>query len=157
MCFSEGRGRNKVLPYKEYIAVSGIFRTIDPHPLSTQRVCSPPARKAGGGGVHTRRAVRGWGSIFRKTPDIGWPLTVKSLYGKGTPPSQPAYFAVRWWGWGDVGGGYEGGFWGLGEGGGGVGKRELHNLVILGKRNLEKRQDKKVWPIGGSNPWPSRY
>ncbi len=34
------------------------------HPLSTQRVCPPPAPKA----------VRGWGGgglIFRKTPDIG--------------------------------------------------------------------------------------
>jgi hypothetical protein len=51
--------------------VSGVFWTIDPppHPLSTQRVCPPPRTKAGG--VHTRRAVRGWGSIFRKTPDIG--------------------------------------------------------------------------------------
>ncbi len=33
-----------------------------PIPLSTQRVCPPPAPKAG---VHTRRAVRGWGvNIF---------------------------------------------------------------------------------------------
>jgi hypothetical protein len=33
---------------------------LTPHLLSTQRVCSPPAPKAGrGGGVHTRRAVRG--------------------------------------------------------------------------------------------------
>jgi hypothetical protein len=35
--------------------VSGVFRTIDPPPLSTQRVSPPP--KAGG--VHTRRAVKG--------------------------------------------------------------------------------------------------
>ncbi len=38
--------------------MSGVFRTIDPHPLSTQRVC-PPRTKVGG--VHTRWAVRGWG------------------------------------------------------------------------------------------------
>jgi len=43
---------------------------LTPHPLSTQRVCPLPAPKAWGT-VHTRRAVRGWGSIFRKTPDIG--------------------------------------------------------------------------------------
>jgi hypothetical protein len=47
--------------YIEYRAVSGVFQHIDPpHPLSTQRVCPPPAPKAGGG-VHTRREVRGWG------------------------------------------------------------------------------------------------
>ncbi len=51
---------HKVLTYIEYRAVFGVFRTIDPHPLSTQRVCPPPAPKVGGG-VHTRRAVRGWG------------------------------------------------------------------------------------------------
>ncbi len=62
---------HKVLTYIEYRAVSSVFRTIDPHPLSTQRVCPPPAPKAGGG-VHTRQAVRGWGgSTFRKTPDVG--------------------------------------------------------------------------------------
>jgi hypothetical protein len=33
-------------------------------------VCLPPHQRRGGG-VHTRRVVRGWGSIFRKTPDIG--------------------------------------------------------------------------------------
>jgi hypothetical protein len=47
---------HKVLTYIEYRAVSGVFRNIDPHPLSTQRVCPPPTPK-----VHTRRAVRGWG------------------------------------------------------------------------------------------------
>ncbi len=47
-----------VLTYIEYRAVSGVFRLLTPHPLSTQRVCPPPAPKAG---VHTRRAVRGWG------------------------------------------------------------------------------------------------
>jgi hypothetical protein len=60
---------HKVLTYIEYRAVSGVFRTIDPHPLSTQRVCPPPAPKAVG--VHTRRAMRVAGSIFRKTADIG--------------------------------------------------------------------------------------
>ncbi len=40
-----------------------------PTPLSTQRMCPPPAPKAG---VHIRRAVRGvGGSIFWKTPAIG--------------------------------------------------------------------------------------
>jgi hypothetical protein len=34
-------------------------KILTPHPLSTQRVCPPPAPKAEG--VHTRRAVRGWG------------------------------------------------------------------------------------------------
>jgi hypothetical protein len=52
---------HKVLTYIEYRAVSGVFRTIDPHPLSTQRVCLPHAPKVGGGGVHTRRAVWEWG------------------------------------------------------------------------------------------------
>jgi hypothetical protein len=35
--------------YIKYRAVSGVLRTItiDPHPLSTQRVCPPPAPKAG--------------------------------------------------------------------------------------------------------------
>jgi hypothetical protein len=33
---------------------------LTPHPLSSQRVCPPPAPKTGGG-VNTRRAVRGWG------------------------------------------------------------------------------------------------
>ncbi len=40
--------------------MSGVFRTIDPPPpLHPASVSSP------------RRAVRGWGSIFRKTPVIG--------------------------------------------------------------------------------------
>jgi hypothetical protein len=54
------RGTHKVLTYIEYRAVFGVFQTIDPPPLSTQRVCPPPAPKAGGCTVHTRRAVRGW-------------------------------------------------------------------------------------------------
>ncbi len=54
--------------------MSGVFRTIDPPPpLHPASVSSPfPPSPTKGGGVHTRRAVRGvGGSIFRKTPDIG--------------------------------------------------------------------------------------
>ncbi len=59
--------------------MSGVFRTIDPppHPLSTQRVCPPPAPKG----------VRGRGSLFRKTPDTGLasysiiPLRCKLIVG----------------------------------------------------------------------------
>jgi hypothetical protein len=51
--------KHKVLTYKEYRAVSGVFRTID---LPTP---SPPSecvlRRTKGGAIHTRRAVRGWG------------------------------------------------------------------------------------------------
>ena len=54
---------NKVLTYVEYRAVSCVFQNIDPHPLSTQSVSSPPAPKAG---VHTRRAVRGVGGQYFK-------------------------------------------------------------------------------------------
>ncbi len=35
--------------------MSGVFRTFDPRPLSTQRVRPTPHQK------HSRRAVRGWG------------------------------------------------------------------------------------------------
>jgi hypothetical protein len=39
--------------------MSGVFRTIDaPPPLHPASVSSPRTK---GGGVHTRRAVRGWG------------------------------------------------------------------------------------------------
>ncbi len=57
--------------YIEYRAVSGVFRTIDPHPLSTQRVCPPPAPEAGGVGYTHAGRWGGGGSIFRKMPDIG--------------------------------------------------------------------------------------
>ncbi len=40
-----------------------------PAPLSTQRVCPPPAPKEGGYTLAGRREV--WGSIFWKTPAIG--------------------------------------------------------------------------------------
>jgi hypothetical protein len=63
------RAVHKVLTYIKYRAVSGVFRTIDPPlPLHPASVSSPRTK---GRGVHTRRAVRGGGSIFRKTPDIG--------------------------------------------------------------------------------------
>ncbi len=48
--------------------VSRIPKYWPPHPLSTQRVCTPPRQRRG---QHTRQAVRGWGSIFWKTRDIG--------------------------------------------------------------------------------------
>ncbi len=49
--------------------MSGVFQTIDPPlPLHPASLSSPHTK---GRGVHTRRAVRGGGSIFRKTPDIG--------------------------------------------------------------------------------------
>jgi hypothetical protein len=60
---------HKVLTYVEYRAVSGVFQNIDPPPPLHPASVSSPRTK--GGGVHTRRAVRGWGSIFWKTPDIG--------------------------------------------------------------------------------------
>jgi hypothetical protein len=47
-----GGRRHKALTYVEYRAVSGVFQNITPHPP-------------------TCRAVRGVGSIFWKTPDIG--------------------------------------------------------------------------------------
>ncbi len=58
---------HKVLTYTEYRAVSGVFRTIDPPPPLHPASESCPRTK--GGGVHTRRAVRGWGVNI--SPDIG--------------------------------------------------------------------------------------
>ncbi len=68
-CIPVKSSSHKVLT--EYRAVSGVFRTIDPPPPLHPASVSSPRPK--GVGVHTRRAVRGWGggSIFRKTPDIG--------------------------------------------------------------------------------------
>ncbi len=51
--------------------MSGVFRTIDPPPplplasvsLSSHRI------KGGGGGVHTRRGMRGWGGGFNISED----------------------------------------------------------------------------------------
>jgi hypothetical protein len=42
---------------------------LTPHPLSTQRVCPPPAPKAGG--THSPGGEGGGESIVLKTPDIG--------------------------------------------------------------------------------------
>jgi hypothetical protein len=50
--------------------VSWVFQNIDPPtPLSTRRMCSPPATKAGG--THLPGGEGGGGSIFWKTQDIG--------------------------------------------------------------------------------------
>jgi hypothetical protein len=40
---------HKIHTYVEYRTVSGVFQNIDPHPLSTLRVCPPPPRTKGGG------------------------------------------------------------------------------------------------------------
>ncbi len=50
---------HKVLTYIEHRAVSGVFLTFDPPPPVHPASVSSPRTK--GGGVHTRRAVRGWG------------------------------------------------------------------------------------------------
>jgi hypothetical protein len=66
MPFSALLGCNhKVLTSVEYRAVSGVFQNIDPPPPLHPASVSSPRTKG------TRRAVRGWGSIFSKTPDIG--------------------------------------------------------------------------------------
>jgi hypothetical protein len=62
----------KVIKYSqimEYRAVSGVFQTIDtPHPLHPASVSSP--RTKGVCVLHTRPGCEG--SIFWKTPDIGF-------------------------------------------------------------------------------------
>ena len=50
---------HKALTYIDYRAVSGVFRTTDPPPPLHPASVSSPRTK--GGGVHTRRAVKGWG------------------------------------------------------------------------------------------------
>jgi hypothetical protein len=58
---------HKELTYVEYSAVSGVFQIIDPPPPTPPSECVLPRTKdGGGGGVHTRRTVRGvgGGSIF---------------------------------------------------------------------------------------------
>jgi len=60
--------------------MSGVFRNIDPPPLTARRVCTPPPFGAGGG--HTRLVERGWGSIVRKTPDTAlYSLCVYFVHG----------------------------------------------------------------------------
>ncbi len=60
---------HKVLTYVEYRAVPGVFQNIGPPPTSPPSECVlPPHQRRG---VHTRRAERGGGSIFWKTPAIG--------------------------------------------------------------------------------------
>jgi hypothetical protein len=51
-------GNHKELTYVEYRAVSGVFQNVDPPPpLHPASVSSPRTKR----GIHTRRAVRGWG------------------------------------------------------------------------------------------------
>jgi hypothetical protein len=57
----------------EYRAVSGVFRTIHPPPLSTQRVCPPPAPKAGG--THSPGGEEVEGQYFGRRQTLDWPLT----------------------------------------------------------------------------------
>jgi hypothetical protein len=54
----------RVLTYKEYRAVSGVFRTKllnPPPPPPFFQPASESSARTKGGGVHARRAVRGWG------------------------------------------------------------------------------------------------
>ncbi len=68
---------HKVLTYVVFRAVSGVFQNIDPHPLSTQRVCPPLAPMAEGTHSQGSEGVGGGGgSIFWKMPKLDWPLTV---------------------------------------------------------------------------------
>ncbi len=55
--------------YVEYRAVS----------VSTQRVCPPPAPKAGG--PHSPGGEGVVGQYFGRRKALDWPLTVQSLYG----------------------------------------------------------------------------
>ncbi len=70
-CFPSSCCSQSTYIYTVYRAGSGVFRTtvLNPHPLSTQRVCPTTAPKAGGYTLAGRWG--GGGSIFRKTPDIG--------------------------------------------------------------------------------------
>ncbi len=83
------RNGHKVLTYVEYRAVSGAglasSNILTPTPSPPSECVLPPHQWRR---VHIRRAVRGWGSIFWKTPDIGFasysliPLRVR-LTGSG--------------------------------------------------------------------------
>jgi hypothetical protein len=72
---------HKVLTNVEYRAVSDVFQNIDPPPPLPLASVSFPRTK--GGGVHTRRAVRGMGGQFWKTPAIG--LASYNNLSTGTP------------------------------------------------------------------------
>jgi hypothetical protein len=50
-------GSGKKYKYLEYHSVCPLVRIGTPHPLSRERVYSPPESK---GGEHTRLLVRGW-------------------------------------------------------------------------------------------------
>jgi hypothetical protein len=65
---------HKVPTYVEYRAVSGVFKNIDPPPLSTQRVCPPHAPKAGG--THSLGSDGVGGQYFGRRQTLDWPLTV---------------------------------------------------------------------------------
>ncbi len=89
------RFRKCTYPQNSSISASILLLYSTPHKVLTyvRRVQSsvwrlpkylppPPFHPARGGGVHTRRAVRGWGSIFFKTPDTG----LASQYNLSTVP-----------------------------------------------------------------------
>ncbi len=91
----------KVLTYVEYRAVPGVFQNnIDPPPtpLSTQRVCPPPASKAGGGGTHSPGREGVGGATFWKALDIGLAsYSLISLYDFipcSLPPSLLLYLSI---------------------------------------------------------------
>jgi hypothetical protein len=66
---------HKVLTYTEYIAVSGVFQTLAPYPLSTQRVCPPP---------HSPGGEEVGDQYFGRRQTLDWHLAVYSLYGLAT-------------------------------------------------------------------------
>ncbi len=62
---------HKVLSYIEYRTVSGVFRTIDPQPLSTQRVCPPPPYQRRG--VSISEDARHWIGLLQYKPStVQW-------------------------------------------------------------------------------------
>ncbi len=89
---------HKVLTYIEYRAVSGVFRINDP---------PPPLPRTKGGGVHTRRAVRGNGGGGVNISEdarhlIGLlhynPSTVLPFVLRGNQSKEPRFFAVLFFG-----------------------------------------------------------
>jgi len=70
-----------------YRAVSDVFQNSDPPtPLSTRRVCPPPATKTGG--THSLGGEWGGGSIFWKMQDIGLAFFSNNL---STPQPHPLH------------------------------------------------------------------